>query len=246
MAAGITPSAELLIFASASLALLPSAALARDGEDDGGAGGPDTHIASDDIAAFPEEVSGGSGLAPAAAVSIVKPIGSVRIAGAGDELGRARRGRRTTENGVVTLDFTPSWGGSGGRAYAGVSLPAGMPLSSARLTSSFGYRYHPVSGRYRRHSGIDLAAPRGTPIVATSDGVVLASGWMGGYGIAVRLDHGAGTETRYAHMSRTAVAPGQDVKRGQVIGYVGSTGRSTGPHLHYEIRKKGRAVNPMP
>ena len=242
MSAGMTPSAKLHATLALGFALAPVCANAED-TDTNGAGGPDMAVSSLPAAtALPDAPEDRTH----PAVSIAKPIGSVRIASAGDDLGRARRGRRSVKNGVVTLDFTPSWGGSSARRYDGVSLPAGMPLASARLTSAFGYRYHPVSGRYRRHAGIDLAAPRGTPIMATSDGVVMAAGWMGGYGIAVRLDHGAGTETRYAHMSRAAVSPGDSVQRGQVIGYVGSTGRSTGPHLHYEIRKAGRAVNPMP
>jgi murein DD-endopeptidase MepM/ murein hydrolase activator NlpD len=105
-------------------------------------------------------------------------------------------------------------------------------------------RYHPILGGTRFHSGIDLAAPAGTPVVATSSGRVEMAGWSGGYGILVELDHGGSVETRYAHLSAVAVRPGQQVKAGQVIGYVGSTGRSTGPHLHYETRVAGRPTNP--
>lgn len=123
--------------------------------------------------------------------------------------------------------------------------PSGMPVSARYLTSRFGGRYHPMIGAYRQHSGVDLAAAAGSPIYATSDGVVAQAGWRGGYGLAVELNHG-GTETRYAHMSRIAVAPGQAVKRGEVIGYVGSTGMSTGAHLHYEVRIKGAAIDPAP
>jgi len=107
-------------------------------------------------------------------------------------------------------------------------------------------RNHPVLGGRRGHKGIDLAAPTGTPIRATADGVVEMADWFGGYGLYVQLDHGAAMETRYGHMSRIAVAQGQQVRKGDVIGYVGSTGRSTGPHLHYEVRVSGDAVNPLP
>jgi murein DD-endopeptidase MepM/ murein hydrolase activator NlpD len=132
-------------------------------------------------------------------------------------------------------------------AAAGIKggRPSGMPVSARYMTSSFGGRYHPLLGGYRQHSGVDLAAASGSPIYATSDGVVSQAGWRGGYGLAVELNHG-GSETRYAHMSQIAVLPGQKVRRGEVIGYVGSTGRSTGPHLHYEVRQNGVAVDPAP
>ena len=91
-----------------------------------------------------------------------------------------------------------------------------------------------------------FGAPTGTPIYATADGIVDRAEWFSSYGLFVGIDHGAGLETRYAHMSRLAVAEGERVKKGDIIGYVGSTGRSTGPHLHYEVRVEGLAVNPIP
>ena len=112
------------------------------------------------------------------------------------------------------------------------------------ISSGFGMRRHPILGYRRMHSGMDFRASRGTPIVAVTDGKVVGSGRMGGCGNAVRLRHGGGMDTRYCHMSRVAVRSGQSVRRGQVIGYVGSTGLSTGPHLHYEMYRSGRAVNP--
>ena len=112
------------------------------------------------------------------------------------------------------------------------------------VTSNFGMRRHPILGYTRMHAGIDFKASHGTPIVAVSDGKVSAAGRSGGCGIAVRLEHGGGLSTRYCHMSRMAVAPGMSVRRGQVIGYVGSTGLSTGAHLHYEMYRGGRAINP--
>jgi murein DD-endopeptidase MepM/ murein hydrolase activator NlpD len=127
-----------------------------------------------------------------------------------------------------------------------VSIPSRMPLDGSYLTSDFGMRTHPVLGGRRRHKGVDLAAPKGTPIFATADGIVGRAQWLSSYGLYVEIAHGANLETRYAHMSRLAVAPGERVSKGDIIGYVGSTGRSTGPHLHYEVRIDGIAVNPIP
>jgi murein DD-endopeptidase MepM/ murein hydrolase activator NlpD len=113
-----------------------------------------------------------------------------------------------------------------------------------RITSSFGMRRHPILGYLRRHAGMDFHASYGQPIVAVTDGYVLSAGRAGGCGNAVKLQHAAGLATRYCHMSRMAVSAGQSVRRGQVIGYVGSTGLSTGPHLHYEMHRSGQAINP--
>jgi murein DD-endopeptidase MepM/ murein hydrolase activator NlpD len=129
---------------------------------------------------------------------------------------------------------------------ASISVPSIMPLQDARLTSGFGMRTHPVLGGRRSHKGIDLAAPTGTPIYATADGIVDRAERFSSYGLFIEIEHGAELETRYAHMSRLAVSAGQRVKKGDLIGYVGSTGRSTGPHLHYEVRVSGVAVNPIP
>lgn len=133
-----------------------------------------------------------------------------------------------------------------GRAGALVSgtAPVGVPLPGAGITSRFGGRVNPVTGQWAAHSGIDLAAPQGQPVSASGSGVVTRAGWLGNYGIVVIVDHGGGLETRYAHLSALAVTAGTQVSAGQVVGYVGSTGRSTGPHLHYEIRRGGRAVDP--
>jgi murein DD-endopeptidase MepM/ murein hydrolase activator NlpD len=133
------------------------------------------------------------------------------------------------------------------RTSGGVSIPSLIPVSSSRaMSSGFGMRVHPVLGGMRSHKGIDLPATTGTPIHASADGVVGKADWFGGYGLFVELDHGGNMETRYGHMSRIAVAEGQRVRKGDVIGYVGSTGRSTGAHLHYEVRIGGEAVNPVP
>lgn len=118
-------------------------------------------------------------------------------------------------------------------------------VPTGSVTSGFGMRRHPILGGYRAHNGIDLAAPMGTPIVASTDGVVQVAGWNGGYGNFVALDHGGGVQTRYGHMSRIDVVEGQAVRKGDVIGLIGSTGRSTGPHLHYEVRVNGQPVDPL-
>jgi len=121
-----------------------------------------------------------------------------------------------------------------------------MPIPYARLSSSFGTRRHPVLGRTRMHKGVDYAAATGTPIQAAGDAVVKVVGWQGGYGRAVILDHGRGYTTLYGHMSRFGnIRPGQRIAQGTVIGYVGSTGMSTGPHLHYEFRVNGVHRNPL-
>jgi murein DD-endopeptidase MepM/ murein hydrolase activator NlpD len=113
------------------------------------------------------------------------------------------------------------------------------------ITSPFGYRQDPVLGGYRLHAGVDIAASQGTPIKAAGDGVVKMAGWNGGYGNFTLIDHGGGLATGYGHQSRIAVSIGQHVSTGQVIGYVGSTGASTGPHLHWEVRVNGTPVDPM-
>lgn len=121
------------------------------------------------------------------------------------------------------------------------------PVSGARLTSGFGMRTHPLLGYSKMHAGIDFGAPMGTPIKAAGNGVIKKSGRAGSFGNMVQISHQGEYSTLYAHMSRIAagIKPGTRVRQGQVIGYVGSTGRSTGPHLHYEIRMKDRPVNPL-
>ena len=121
----------------------------------------------------------------------------------------------------------------------------GRPLASMALTSRFGLRSHPILGGVRMHSGVDLAAPDGSPVYATAAGVVSFANWSGGYGLLVAVDHGGALQTRFGHLSRLLVSPGQKVVQGQVLGLVGSTGRSTGPHLHYEVRRGGFAINPL-
>jgi murein DD-endopeptidase MepM/ murein hydrolase activator NlpD len=118
-----------------------------------------------------------------------------------------------------------------------------MPVSGA-ISSSFGMRFHPILHHQRFHRGVDLRATWGTPIRASADGTITFAGWSGGYGRQVRIGHSDGLATSYSHMSRIAAAAGMRVHRGEVIGYVGSSGLSTGPHVHYEVFKNGRPVNP--
>ncbi|MCK9510232.1 MAG: M23 family metallopeptidase [Pigmentiphaga sp.] len=120
-----------------------------------------------------------------------------------------------------------------------------MPIEGYRYrSSSFGPRFDPINRRRAFHEGIDFAAPRGTPIYAAAGGVVLTAKYLRGYGNTVEIDHGDRLVTRYAHASRLLVKPGQVIKRGQQVATVGSTGRSTGPHLHFEVRVDGQAADP--
>lgn len=128
-----------------------------------------------------------------------------------------------------------------------IAVPSDMPVKGSALTSSFGTRTDPFKKRRAMHPGIDLAGPIGTPIHVTADGTVLRAGYnRGGYGNLVEVDHGNGIVTRYAHMSKILVSKGDTVSRGQLVGKMGSTGRSTGSHLHYEVRIDGKPVNPLP
>lgn len=120
----------------------------------------------------------------------------------------------------------------------------GWPVSG-EITSPYGYRVHPIWGTTIYHSGIDIGVDEGTPVHAADGGVIVWSGWMGGYGYAVVIDHGNGLSTLYGHNSELAVDEGQSVAKGQVISYAGSTGNSTGPHVHFEVRANGDPVDPM-
>ena len=130
--------------------------------------------------------------------------------------------------------------GVGGESSAVLRMPV-----PGRVTSSFGERFHPILGYTRMHEGVDLGASSGTPITAAADGRVVAAGWRGGYGRQVAIIHGGGIETTYSHMSAIAAHAGEMVRRGEVIGYVGASGLATGPHLHFEVIKNGRHVNPL-
>ena len=131
-------------------------------------------------------------------------------------------------------------------AQGGVSIPSQRPVSDLNFSSNFGYRSDPFRGSRAMHAGVDIPGPVGTAIYATADGVVGRAQRLGGYGNYIEIEHGQGIQTRYGHLSAILVAPNTRVKRGQLIGRMGSTGRSTGSHLHYEVRLDGRAVNPLP
>ncbi len=155
---------------------------------------------------------------------------------------------RTSGRDHIYYRFTDSHGKTAYYDENGVGASKSLmrtPISGARITSGFGMRRHPLLGYNKLHTGIDFGAPRGTPIKAAGDGVVVHAGWRGSYGRTVVIKHAKRYSTLYAHMSKTAkLKKGQKVRQGQIIGYVGTTGRSTGPHLHYEVRKSGRPVNP--
>ena len=126
--------------------------------------------------------------------------------------------------------------------------PAIQPVSNKTLThlhSTFGERLHPLLGYVRDHKGLDFTADTGTPVYATGDGVIKTAYFSGSFGNVIFIDHSFGYETRYAHLSRFNVTRGQRIKRGDIIGFVGSTGLSGGPHLHYEVLYKGLQINPI-
>ena len=191
------------------------------------------------LAALAATVSVGPALANSSATAdIAAPLRSAQV-------------EKTTALGGRDEQFRnlfASWQSSATTAAprAAVSIPSRMPVEGVRLTSDYGMRWHPVSGGRRAHKGVDLAGPTGTPIHATADGLVAKADWFSSYGLYVQLEHGGNLQTRYGHMSRLNVGAGQRVRKGDIIGYVGSTGRSTGPHLHYEVRIAGEAVNPIP
>lgn len=138
-----------------------------------------------------------------------------------------------------------SWGRIvGASAKVEVAVPSINPVEVMKFSSGFGYRNAPTRGASRNHKGIDIPGPVGTPIYATADGVVGRAQWLGGYGKYVEINHGNAVQTRYGHLSAMNVAPGQSVRKGDILGYMGSTGRSTGSHLHYEVRIAGEAINP--
>lgn len=132
-----------------------------------------------------------------------------------------------------------------GGGYTGASTGNLLRPVSGRITSGYGWRIHPILGTRRFHNGVDIAAPTGTPIRAADAGRVIFAGWKGAYGRTVVIDHGGGWSTLYAHCSRIHVSRGQVVSRGQNIAAVGSTGWSTGPHLHWTVYRNGRTVNPL-
>ncbi|MEP2990852.1 MAG: peptidoglycan DD-metalloendopeptidase family protein [Parasphingorhabdus sp.] len=127
-----------------------------------------------------------------------------------------------------------------------LAIPSAMPANIANMSSNYGYRRDPFTGGGAMHNGIDFKGPHGEPILAAASGTVTHAGWQSGYGKTVEITHGNGLMTRYAHLSRIKVTTGQEVQQGLQVGAMGSTGRSTGTHLHFEVRLNGRAINPRP
>jgi len=139
-----------------------------------------------------------------------------------------------------------SFDGSAGLGRGAIAIPSVQPVAKLQFTSNFGIRSDPFRGTAAMHAGVDIPGPIGTPIYATADGIVAHADRQGGYGNLVEINHGKGIATRYGHLSKILVTDGTRVHRGQLIALMGSTGRSTGSHLHYEVRMDGHAVNPIP
>jgi len=204
---------------------IPESATAQTG-DDGAA-----------LADHPAEESSGG-------IFIAAAVGEVSVDRVADVPGRKVYADRSQVAGSATVvSFSssaprPRLSGSGAGG-------ASAPLARAVVTSRFGALRSQGGGGVRAHAGVDLAAPQGSPVTSALDGRVSVANWSGNYGQLVVVDHPGGTQTRYAHLSRIAVIPGQTVRRGDLLGLVGSTGHSTGPHLHFEVRQDGRAVDPL-
>jgi murein DD-endopeptidase MepM/ murein hydrolase activator NlpD len=132
------------------------------------------------------------------------------------------------------------------RRIMGTAVPPSIWPIEGRLMGPFGQRTDPFSGEGAFHKGVDISAPTGTPVHATADGIVVFAEFENGYGRLVKVDHGGGLSTYYAHLSRSFVRPGQELRRGELVGLVGTTGRVTAPHLHYEVRTNGTPINPYP
>ena len=154
-----------------------------------------------------------------------------------------------TALGVSDPEFralTASWGRiNGAPSKIEVAVPSINPVEVMKFSSGYGYRSAPTRGASRNHKGIDIPGPVGTPIYATADGMIGRAQWVSGYGKYVEIEHGNAVQTRYGHLSAMNVVPGQRIRKGDVLGYMGSTGRSTGSHLHYEVRIAGEAINPV-
>ncbi|WBO22020.1 M23 family metallopeptidase [Sphingomonas abietis] len=191
-------------------------------------------LAAGMIAASPAAATDAAAVTATASVGAFDAVSNTGLANKADPM------FRSLFDGWKKMDAVPHGGI--------VAVPSQKPVQQFRYTSGFGVRGNPFGGHGgEMHPGLDMAAPTGTPVYATADGIVgRAERTYGGYGNLVQLEHGKGLETRYGHLSQILVHDGQRVHRGDLIALVGSTGRSTGSHLHYEVRIDGRAVNPMP
>jgi murein DD-endopeptidase MepM/ murein hydrolase activator NlpD len=202
----------------------------------------DVQVAS--LGSIASEVSALYGLKtpPALVVASDDKIQDSDVTTSLDELGVLRKSALTGDAsvgislGLIHNATTADW-------YRANAAPNLWPVEG-QVTGSFGERIDPFNGEGAFHSGVDISCPYGTPIIAPADGVITFADFMGGYGKMITMDHGHGITTRYGHLSGFAVTPGQHVHRGDTIGYVGLSGRSTGPHLHYEVRINDTPVNP--
>jgi murein DD-endopeptidase MepM/ murein hydrolase activator NlpD len=203
------------------------------------AAGASPQVAAQYLAALATEIDVGD-VAPSASFDMVLGPGANLL-----YAGLNRTGERELQLVRWTANGRSEWIDAANAARpapveSGMTMPANGPI-----TSYFGYRYHPILHFTRFHAGVDIGASWGSPIVAAGDGRVVGAGWAGGYGREVQIAHGGGLVSLYGHMSEIVAAPGSFVRQGQVIGYVGSSGLSTGPHLHFEVRQGGQPVNPL-
>ena len=191
------------------------------------------------------ELAAEPGVDGAGVLDDIAPVQGLSVEGRAARLGQriddlaARLSRQEDAYALVDVALSRQTGLRAG-------LPTALPVNYPYLSSSFGWRRHPVTGRHVMHEGLDFVAPRNTPIRAASGGVVVRAGVVGGYGRLVEIDHGNGLRSRYAHASKVLVKVGDLVEQGDVIARVGSTGHSTGPHLHFEIRMANYPLDPEP
>lgn len=193
---------------------------------------------------LPESSAAAATEAPAThAFELERPTGAVLSIGHDTVAGARRYADRTaSDNGVATVRFSTV------RRHRAASSSldfASLPVSGGRLTSGYGYRVNPVTRRHAFHHGVDLAVASGTPVLATAGGRIAFAGRSGGYGLLVVIDHGNGVMTRMGHLSAISVRSGETVEAGDAVGRSGSTGRATGPHVHYEIRVDGGSIDPL-
>lgn len=203
------------------------------------ASGASPQVAAQYLAALATEIDVG-GVAPNASFDMVLGPGATLL-----YAGLNRVGERQVQLVKWTSNGRSEWIDAANAdrpapVQSGLMMPVAGPI-----TSYFGYRYHPILHFTRFHAGLDIGASWGSPIVAAADGQVAAAGWAGGYGREVQIEHPGGIRTLYGHMSEIVAQPGTYVHAGQVIGYVGSSGLSTGPHVHFEVRISGTPVNPL-
>lgn len=201
------------------------------------AAGASPGVAAQYLAALATEIDVGGDVAPGDTFDLVLGNGG-NLLYAGLDRGAAPD--------LQLVKWNSSWIDAANAARPAAPVESGLTMpANGPITSYFGNRYHPILHFTRFHAGVDIGAGWGSPIVAAADGQVVVAGWSGGYGREVQIAHGGGVVSLYGHMSGIVASPGSYVRRGQIIGYVGSSGLSTGPHLHFEVRQNGSPVNPL-